>query len=501
MNITQIRATGLAFVMLCGTAGAMTIPDFSLPQQTFFKQTKASQGGRKVFAWYMVCCGAFGGNTVPHDDLVAEYKAEIKMARSMGIDGFGLDMMQSNDEYEKDAAAMYEAARSVSPDFKLFFEFDNGDAAKHKVDYAELIRTYANHPNQMKVDGRPLVCAYAADYAADSADASVKWWVDTVIQPLAKDGIKIHFVPTTFGRFGLPKYSWISREATDLEIAGWGDVEQGESVWMIQLSPIGGGIATLENYASALHAKKQTWMSTVSTHYWVASANSIPGWCWSPGQASPPACPNGTYFEHAGGMGLAAQWASVIDVQHPDWVIMLTWNDYNESYMEPVDDYRKYPNGTAQAPLGWYKPQAGMDELNRYYIQWYKTGKEPRITRDGLFYAYRTTPTDAKASLDTRAPVRAGNGPIEDVIYVTTALTAPAELRVISGGVESRTPVAAGIAHTKTPFHVGAQSFSIWRGGIRIVTTDGEPIVDQIKLYDYWPTTGYAESPASTGGQ
>ena len=28
--------------------------------------------------------------------------------------------------------------------------------------------------------------------------------------------------------------------------------------------------------------------------------------------------------------------------------MMLTWNDYNESYFEPVDDYKKYPNGTAR---------------------------------------------------------------------------------------------------------------------------------------------------------
>ena len=34
-------------------------------------------------------------------------------------------------------------------------------------------------------------------------------------------------------------------------------------------------------------------------------------------------------------------------MQQPEWVMLLTWNDYNESYIEPVDDYKKYPNGTA----------------------------------------------------------------------------------------------------------------------------------------------------------
>jgi len=191
---------------------------------------------------------------------------------------------------------------------------------------------------------------------------------------------------------------------------------------------------------------------------------------------------------------LDTQWKSVINVQRPEWVMMLTWNDYNESYMEPIDDYKRYPNGTGQAPFGWYKSMAGLDELNRYYIQWYKTGTQPEITTDSLFYSYRTSSQNLVAASDPRPPVKIGNGPIGDDIYITTALTAPARLQVISGSSKKEFDLPAGISHTATPFSPGNQSFSLWRDGSQIAGVDGEPVLDVIQFYDYWPTTGCAKA-------
>jgi len=485
MKTIRLILITLAIVCAGSIARAQPIPDFRLPAKTFFKQSSASNEGRKVFAWYMMCCGAFGGHDVTYAQQVVEYRAEILMAKSMGIDGFGLDTMQSDSVYHTSTQAMFEAASQVGPDFKLFFEFDAGMPGDKKTDYVEMVRKYGKHTNYFLVHGLPLVGAYAADCGITPPSGAVNWWATNVIGPLAAAGIRIYFVPTTFGQFGAPAS----------EVAGWGDVAQGQSVWQIQLSPIGGGLETLQNDAAANHAKGKTWMSTVATHYWVGSSRSVPSWYWKPGQPASPTCVNGSYFEHAGGQGLAAQWLSVISTQKPEWVIMLTWNDYNESYIEPVDDYKKYPNGTSQAPLGWYKPQAGLGELNRYYIQWYKTGVRPTITADSIFYAYRTSSAQLIAALDPRPPVRTGNGAAQDTIFVTTALTSPAELRISSGGVLTKHEVLAGIQHTLVPFQAGSQIFSLWRNGVKINSVTGEPVVTSIQFYDYWPTTGYVETP------
>ncbi|HEY3328853.1 MAG TPA: endo-1,3-alpha-glucanase family glycosylhydrolase [Capsulimonadaceae bacterium] len=496
MKFIPALAVCLALVSLCGVANAQEIPDFRLPSKTFFDANTKFQKDRKVFAWYMVCCGPFGGNEQPKPKLIAQYKAEIQMAQSMGIDGFGLDIMQPNAVYHAAVDAMFDAAKELNTGFKLFLECDYGkpDAA----DYINLMKTYSKHPNYFQVKGRPLLCVYAADCILPKPADSVAWWRDQVVEPLKKQGVDAYFVPGTFHKFGNSPADAGGWQNLDADVAGWGDVADGHSAWQIQLSPIGGGIGALERFADASQKAKKTWMSTVSTHYWVGAYFSLPSWHWVLGEPlkADNSNRNGTYFEHAGGKGLDAQWSSIINVQHPEWVMLLTWNDYNESYMEPIDDYKKYKNGTLQsAHLGWYKPQAGIGELNRYYVQWYKTGSRPKITADSIFYAYVTQSYKLKASKDPRPGVGWGNPPANDSLYVTTALTAPAQLKVVSGATATSYDVAAGITHTVVPFEPGKQSFSLWRNGVQINSLEGEPVVDKIDFYDYYPTTGYVETP------
>ncbi len=467
---------------------ASEVPDFRLPAETFFKPDRGCVKDRRVFAWYMVCCGPFnGGWGAP----VEQYKTQIRLAQSMGIDGFGLDVMRPNDDYKRAVEKIFQAAKELDSGFKLFFNFDYGsrDLKERTADIVHLIEKYGSSEYYFRVNGLPLVGYYAVDCSVeDNHDLSLKWWRDDVMPALEENKLDIFFVPTTFeqarrgGR----------QDAVDATTAKWGDLVQGFSIWQIQTSPIGGGLKLLERQAKALHDAGKTWMTTVSFHYWWGSNRSVPtSWLWMPNDPSKDNQPNGKYYEHAGGKGLEMQWKSVIEVQKPEWVMLLTWNDYNESYIEPIDDYKKYPNGTSDAPLGWYKSMAGLGELNRYYIQWYKTGNEPDITADSLFYCYRTSSQNLKASSDNRKPVRIGNGPIGDDLYVTTALTAPATLRVVSGQTTTEFKVPAGISQTVVPFQTGRQVFAIWRNGQEVAAAEGEPVVDSLKFYSYWPTTGY----------
>jgi glucan endo-1,3-alpha-glucosidase len=454
---------GLAASVLAQTAQT---PDFRLPTDTFFKKEDANPDGRRVFAWFMVCCGPFNGGWEKAD--VKEYVQDIQMAQSMGIDGFGLEAtaLGKNDLTLTSIEKMFQAAKQAGGGFKLFFVFDGGEQTEFTRCAVDLLKKYSHHECYQLVDKLPLVSSY------DRISFNI-------IDPLRKAGLEIFYVPDV----------WDAIQTGNTYL---GNPVQGMSRWEIQTSPIGGGVRVLERQATAVHNAKKAWMSTVALHYWVGSVWSVPHWDWIAGQPPKAGSRNGTYFEHAGGKGLDEQWRSVINVQKAEWVMMLTWNDYNESYIEPVDDYKKYFNGTPQAPLGWYKSQAGLDELNRYYIQWYKTGTPPQITRDSLFYVYRTSSQKLVATKDPRPPVNIGNGPIGDDIYITTALTAPARLQVISGSSKSTFDLPAGINHTVTPFAAGAQSFSLWRNGAQIVGAEGEPVVSSIEYYNYRPTTGCA---------
>jgi hypothetical protein len=107
-----------------------------------------------------------------------------------------------------------------------------------------------------------------------------------------------------------------------------------------------------------------------------------------------------------------------------------------------------------------------------------------------LFYFYRLHPKDAVAKDDR--PVKAFHGDVQDVLYVTTMMTAPAELRVTSGTTKSVHRLAPGIQHLRVPFSCGPQRFTVDRNGKPILSQDGEPIRDRIDRYDFFPTSGFA---------
>jgi glucan endo-1,3-alpha-glucosidase len=180
------------------------------------------------------------------------------------------------------------------------------------------------------------------------------------------------------------------------------------------------------------------------------------------------------------------QWKSIVR-QQPDWVEIVTWNDFAESYICPVAAHR-----LPESVPPWLKSKnshAGYLELTRYYIDWYKTGRQPPL-KDSLFWFYRVHPKGAVAKDDR--PVKALHGDVQDVVYLTAMMTAPAELRVTSGRTTTVHPLAAGIQHLRVPFRVGAQRFAVYRGGKEVVAGDGDPIKDRIDRYDFFPISGFA---------
>jgi glucan endo-1,3-alpha-glucosidase len=149
-----------------------------------------------------------------------------------------------------------------------------------------------------------------------------------------------------------------------------------------------------------------------------------------------------------------------INVSLPDWVEIITWNDFIEgTYVSPIDDPNKYQyanflvtTGVPTSTLGYFHSHYGATDLLPFFIHWYKTGTQPPITRDAIYYAYRTQ----QASYDAGTPPVANKyGPVADVIYITSNLTAPATLKVNSGGQSTLINLPAGSTDTQTPFVPG----------------------------------------------
>ena len=421
-------------------------------------------GPHYVFAHYMVCYATYGQG-------IEGYKREIMEAQAAGIDGFILDIGAWNDPsfmyYNERVALIYKAAEQLGTNFKLslFIEFSN------PTNIINLVETYGNKPNTLKYQGGIVLSSWGMNAVPTQGWGDGVDWTNTVLNPLRKAGYPVFFIPHFWPSHAheLPDYS-------DAEFLLDQDGSFVQGLLLVVCSGVPSSLAQCNsNYTAALHAAGKVFMATYSPHYW--------------GNAQPS---NGRrYFESYGGEGTILQWTSII-INQPDWVDIFTWSDFNEStYVSPVmnPEQPRYGQGFLATPHRYC--HAGYLELSKRYIAWYKTGREPPIDRDALFYFYRTHPKNAVASDTNDIPVTGFSGDVQDVIYTTVFLTAPAQLEIISGRTLTTNSLPAGMSHVRTPFVPGPQIFAVKRNGTVALFAQGPPILSQIRNYDFFPASGY----------
>ena len=433
---------------------------------------------RLVFAHYMVCNRDYGGS-------VAGYERDIQDAQAAGVDGFALNCGSWNSAfYKQDTESMFQAAEALHSGFKLFFSADMTGLTFQDV--TAMMTAYANRPNYwhlQQTDGtavvsRPVLSTWGGE---GGTYTNVRgWWQNLTLNPLKAAGINVYFMPFFF--MTAPDGSYVNNTPANASVQiqgllnGIADGEFNANSIGQPVDPARAMLSTSEAYAAQLKAAGFGTMSSISPQYWQCRNVS-----WGR-----------EYVEYNGGEGLAAQWASIINTQKPDWVEMFTWNDFNEAtYFSPIDDVNKYwPYAGNPAP-GFYKSHAGALKLNQYYVNWYKSGIKPVTTSDSLYYFYRTHPKAAVATSDPLPAVGYFVGTCTDTIFVTSILTSPATLVVTSGSQTTTYPVPAGVSHTRIPFQVGAQSFQLIRNSRTVLSQTGQPIVDSPAQYDFYYNTGY----------
>lgn len=425
----------------------------------------------------MLALPAFGGPNAG----VPGAMQDILLAQSMGLDGFALNggAWLADSRYRATASNLFTAAQQLGTGFLLFFSADM--TGLWSADVLDMMTAYGRHPNYFRVEGQPVLSTYAGGNPRDTDYPNpVDWWKHRVLMPLQAQGMSVYFVPDVLGT------DW---ESPVDRISQWSSIIQGALDWSVLgvlNNDAGNWVVNQTNQvnSTALTAIHKTLMAAVVNHYWGSLQTSI----------------SRPFHDFKAGRGEKEQWEDIIHVSHPQWVEILTWNDKEESYMMPIDDFMKYNDWGL--PKGYYKPHAAYGELERYYIQWYKTGIQPTLTKDSIFYFYRTHSVNMVASNDPKGNCNwflpSGSG--TDTLYVTVTLTSPATLTVKTGGgtPNSKTSsfdLPAGIQSVEvTPFAPGAQSFSLSRQGRPLNSISGEPIVTHSELYDYWMTTGFVEN-------
>ncbi len=399
---------------------------------------------KRVFAHYMVCCPTAGGGAT-----VADYKNEIREAQTRGLDGFALNCggwdKGGGAAYKPRCVQIYEAARQLGTGFQLFVSMDYccGNGLDETRDAVE---TFRDHPNQFRVGGRPVL----STFGGESRDPKTGQEKIALVHRLGGFFVP-YFFPTTYQEH--PSAADVAQLVSDYaDLDGYfyfGASGDGDSI-------------TRSNgrLAQAWRAAGKVFMADVVPYY-----RSF-----------------GRLNETRGFTSMAQEWEGAIR-DGADWVEITTWNDWAEkTYVAPFGPPRVTKIGDGNDP-GYgpinYAHVAYLD-ASRYYIDWFKTGRQPRITQDRLFYFYRTEPKAASgkqfASKEAERGLKAISGAdgLEDSVFVTCFLTKPARLTIHSGGTAHTFVVPAGVQHVSVPFALGAQRFTLTRSGHVVKEKTGE---------------------------
>jgi len=415
--------------------------------------TRSAAGERRVFAHYMVCVPRAGGGATLED-----YKAEIRAAQRRGIDGFALNCggwTAREPHYKARSLLLYEAARQLDTGFLLFLSADFASGLSLD-EVADMVSSFADHPNQFRWNGKPVLSTFAGEGADNAHGRQVIDWLNTHF-PDGQGGRTVAFVPYFYPRPNiteLPEDRHVQQLfSTFPDLDGYfyfGAAGSGEQL-----------AGCNERLAAQWLGAGKVFMASVTPFY-----RGLGG--------------NYRVFETEGYRGLVAEWESAIRSGAP-WVEIVTWNDWGEaSYIAPFGE----PAATTlwNGHWGAMLSHEGFLDLSRYYIEWFKTGRAPAIPSDELFYAYRLHPKDVEGRAkpgDGKRGRPSGADALRDSVFVTARLTAPARLTIHSGDRTEDFDLAAGVQHAAVPFGLGAQRFVLTRNGQVLIDKTGEHAVSR----------------------
>lgn len=372
---------------------------------------------------------------------VLDMETEVRRAIAIGLDGFAFDVLNPNPSspHRRRLDALLTAVERVDPGFSIQLILDmtassfggsggSDEAAMNGI--RTLFDAVGSSPVLQRLDdGRLVVSAFAAERR------SAAFWNDALAE-LEAMGHRVAFVPMPIG-------SWPSnRDRFD------GVPLYGASSWG---SGTVSGAEGLRNVIAGVHADGLVWMAPVR-----------------PQDSRPKAQ---TYVESSNSAAYRAQWLAAIE-GGADWVQIITWNDYSED--------------SEIAPST--RINAAFYDLAAYYTTWLKTGSQPPIARDALYYFHRTHSIDPTVAVPSAMvePFRAVNGPPgEDFIEVVGLLRAPATLEIEIGGETHRQDVGAGVQSFRIPLVEGTPVFRVLRGGaVALELTSASPISNTIAYQD-----------------
>ncbi|MCB2048956.1 MAG: hypothetical protein KDE32_12125 [Novosphingobium sp.] len=344
------------------------------------------------------------------DQRQSDLRVELARAARIGIDVFGVNLLNFNGKVAAAFPGLLDAAQETDPRFRVAIEPDMYALKNVTVDQlVAYLLNFARHPAAFRsADGRLVVMPFKAEAQPP------QFWKE-LSDRMAQAGEPIAFIPIFVNPSQAGQYAGISAAA---------------SRWMTTSANSG---PAQGNFGKAM--LRQGYPA------WIAAA--------APQDSRPK---DGFTFEARGSRSFTDALMAGID-GGASGLHLVTWNDYTEaSELQPSTATR----------FAYY-------DIAAYYIAWFKNGSPPKIERDGFVGLHRKQlfrPDDRSRG----KPWHIRGGPGVDIVEMTAFLTAPAELRITTGGKTFSEQVPAGMHRFTAPAAVGSVSMAIVRNGRNVAS-------------------------------
>ncbi|KAL8733773.1 MAG: hypothetical protein Q9181_003467 [Wetmoreana brouardii] len=374
----------------------------------------------------------------------ADYDDDMTRAKSAGIDAFALNIGTDNFTDEQLGYAYESAAKNG---MKVFISFDfNWWKTTQAAEVGQKVKQYGGRDAQLTV-GASEDQVFVSSFAGDGLD------LDAV---RSAAGMPLFIAPNfqaanaAAGNGAFNWMAWPNNGANKAPTAGSNvTVEDGDQSY---IEALGG---------KPYMAPASPWFST---HYGPEVSYSK-NWVFP------------------GDLLWYNRWTNILAVG-PQYVEIITWNDYGEShYIGPLSSPH-YDDGNSK----WVNdmPHDGWLEMAKPFIAAYKAGSKSVkefIKRDQIIYWYR--PTLKSASCDstdnTMKPVDNpsenffpgrpnGADSVSDSVFIVALLTEAGTVTVSSGGKSKTFDGQAGANAWAVPMGIGKQTFSLARGGSTVLS-------------------------------
>jgi len=384
------------------------------------------------------------GNTYTYS--ISDWKADIQQIQGKGVDALALNI--GSDVWElTQVANAYSAAESLGTGFKMFLSFDFTAMACTLSNLVSSVNRFANHPNQLKINGRPMVSSFEGKCLGNSGWASLKSQTNGYIMPFIS-GLEWEFS------------QWPALDSWLCWGCAWppGDKDKTTDDDFYYINQLGSRYAT-----------------------------DVSGWIFAHFGSK-------NFMQRSDDWLINSRWEQLISMRNDlTFVEMVTWNDYGESdYFGPVKT-------TGSQPWAINFPHTAWFDMSQYYITAFKTGSYPAISKDVIYYWARPHPAAANAINDP-LPKPSGSTFTQDFMWAAVFATSEATVTLRCGSSSSTFTVTPGVNKLKIPLAAGGMSVKMVRNGQTIIdeTAQGYTYVLVPEVYNYNAWVGSASSIANT---